>query len=41
MTFPEDQLRDDIRAEEHSFAAIAVVSTFMIAAAMISLLIIL
>lgn len=41
MTFHQDQLREDIRAEEHSFATIAVVSVFMIAAAMVSLLVVL
>ncbi len=38
MTFPQDQIREDIRAEEHSFASIAFVSTIMIAAAMFSLI---
>ncbi len=41
MTFNQDQMREDIRAEEHSFATIAIVSIFMIAAAMVSLLIVL
>ncbi|MDJ0612776.1 MAG: hypothetical protein QNJ29_03810 [Rhizobiaceae bacterium] len=37
MLFPEDQLRDDIKAEDHSFATIAVVAVVMIGAAMGSL----
>ncbi len=37
MLFPEDQIRDDIEAEDHSFATIAIVSVVMIAAAMGSL----
>lgn len=38
MLFPEDQIRDDIKAEEHSFGAIALVAIIMIAAAMGSLI---
>lgn len=30
MTFPHDQIRDDIRAEDHSLASIAMVSVTMI-----------
>ena len=38
MLFPEDQIRDDIEAEDHSFVAIAIVSIVMIGAAMGSLI---
>ena len=38
MLFPEDQIRDDIKAEDHSFGAIAIVSIVMIGAAMGSLI---
>ena len=30
MTFPHDQIRDDIRAEDHSLISIATVSLIMI-----------
>ncbi len=38
MTFPHDHLRDEIRAEEHSFGSIAAVSIVMIVAAMSGLI---
>lgn len=38
MTFPHDQIRDDIRAEEHSTATIAVVSASMVFAALFALI---
>lgn len=41
MTFHEDQIRDDIKAEEHSLASIAVVSVVMIVASLASLSIVL
>ena len=41
MTFPQDQIRQDIRAEEHSIATIAFVSGVMIGAAMLSLIMVL
>jgi hypothetical protein len=37
MTFPQDHMHENIKAEEHSVASIAVVSAVMIAAAMFSL----
>ncbi|MGI9351022.1 MAG: hypothetical protein ACR2O3_05625 [Rhizobiaceae bacterium] len=37
MTFPHDQIRDDIQAEEHSAASIAIVAVAMIIASSISL----
>ena len=39
MTFPHDHFQEQVRAEEHSFASIAIVSIVMIGAAMGSLLI--
>ena len=41
MTFPNEQIRDDVRAEDYSDANIAIVSASMIIAAMASLLIVL
>ena len=38
MTFPHDHLREEIRAEEHSFGSIAAVSIMMIVAAMSGLI---
>lgn len=37
MTFPHDQIRDDIRAEEHSLASIAMVSITMIVVTLVGL----
>lgn len=37
MTFPHDQIRDDIKAEDHSLASIAVVSVSMIVLSLTSL----
>jgi len=37
MIFPEDQIREIKRAEEHSLVSVVVVSVAMIAAALVSM----